>query len=166
MRRRSIAPICALMLLSLVISAARAGGQASSTEDRSSTRGAKNWTLPRTPDGHPDLAGIWTNSTLTPLERPREVAGKEFFTQEEVAAYEKRELERVNTDRRDGPPDVDVNRSYNEYWRERGRLLLRTSLIVDPPDGRIPPLTPEAQKREAARAEARRARSETWLSVA
>jgi hypothetical protein len=166
MRRRSIASICALMLLNVVISIARVGGQASSTEasSKSNTAGAKTWTLPRTPDGKPDLGGIWTNSTLTPLERPREVAGKEFFTQEEVAEHEKRELERVNTDRRDGPPDVDVNRSYNEYWRERGTLLLRTSLIVDPSDGRIPPLTPEAQKREAVRAEARRKRgpADSW----
>ena len=84
MRRRSIASICALMPLSVVISAARVGGQASLTEARSksNTPGAKTWTLPRTPDGQPDLGGIWTNSRLTPLERPREVAGKEFFTQE------------------------------------------------------------------------------------
>jgi hypothetical protein len=165
MRRRSIASMCVLMLLSVVISTARLVGQASSTaRSTSNTTGAKTWTLPRTPDGKPDLGGIWTNSTLTPLERPREVAGKEFFTQEEAAEHEKRELERVNTDRRDGPPDVDVNRSYNEYWRERGTLLLRTSLIVDPPDGRIPSLTPEAQKREAVRAEARRKRgpADSW----
>jgi hypothetical protein len=165
MRRRSIVSICALVLLTVVISMARVGGQAPSTEARSKSNApVAKTSLPRTPDGKPDLSGIWTNSTLTPLERPRELAGKELLTQEEAAEYEKRELERVNTDRRDGPADVDVNRSYNEYWRERGTLLLRTSLIVDPPDGRIPPLTPEAQKREAARAEARRRRgpADSW----
>src|SRR5580700_9585500 len=102
MRRRSIASICALVLLSVVTSMARAGGQASSAEARSKSNapGAGTWTLPRTPDGKPDLSGLWTNSTLTPLERPRELAGKEFFTQEEAAEHEKRELDRVNTDRR------------------------------------------------------------------
>src|SRR6266478_1376768 len=111
----------------------------------------KAWAQKRTPDGQPDIQGIWENSTLTPLERPRALAGKEFFTEQEAAEYEKRQLAELSTDRRDGPPETDVNRSYNEAWRERGKLMLRTSLIVDPPDGRIPPLTPEGEKREAAR---------------
>jgi len=116
------------------------------------------WVVPRTPDGHPDLQGTWTNSTITPLERPRELAGKEFFTEQEAADYEKRVLQALNTDNRDGPPEIDVGRSYNEAWRERGKLLLRTSLIIDPPDGRIPALTAEGQKRATARAEDRRRR--------
>lgn len=116
----------------------------------------KPWTMPRTPDGRPDLQGTWSNSTITPLERPRELAGKAFFTEQEAADYEKRQLEQLNTDRRAASPEADVGRSYNEAWRERGKLLLRTSLIVDPPDGRIPPLTPEAQKQAAARAADRR----------
>ena len=101
-------------------------------------------------DGQPDLQGVWTNSTLTPLERPAELAGKEFLTEQEAADYVKRTLQRVNSDRRDGGAQVDVGRSYNEFWRDRGNNLVadrRTSLIVDPPDGRIPPLTPAAQKR-------------------
>ena len=121
----------------------------------------------RTPDGQPDLQGIWTNATITPLERPRELAGKEFFTAQEAAAYEKRILDEVSTDRRDGGAEVDVGRSYNELWRERGRLLLRTSLIVDPKDGRLPALTPEAQKRANARREDRRRRgpdpADSWV---
>lgn len=111
---------------------------------------AKNWTPPRTPDGQPDLQGVWTNSTLTPLERPAEFAGKEYLTEQEAADYVKRLLHQVNTDRRDGGAQVDVGRSYNEFWRDRGNSLVadrRTSLIVDPPDGRVPPLTPAAQKR-------------------
>jgi hypothetical protein len=118
----------------------------------------KVWTPPRTPDGHPDLQGIWTNSTLTPLERPRDLAGKEFLTEQEASEREKRLLEELSTDRRDGGAEADVGRSYNELWRERGKVLQRTSLIVDPADGRLPPLTPEAQKREAARREDRRRR--------
>ena len=128
---------------------------------------AKTWTLSRTPDGQPDLQGIWTNATITPVERPRALAGKEFFTPQEAAEYEKRILDEVSTDRRDGGAEVDVGRSYNELWRERGKLLLRTSLIVDPPDGRLPALTPEAQKRAVARREDRRRRgpdpADSWL---
>lgn len=115
--------------------------------------------LPRTPDNQPDLQGIWTNATITPLERPPELAGKAFFTPEEAAVYEKQVRARNNADRRDVNPDADLAVGYNDFWWDRGTSVvstLRTSLIVDPPDGRIPALTPEAQKRAAARAEARR----------
>ena len=115
--------------------------------------------LLRTPDGQPDLQGIWTNSTITPLERPRELAGKEFFTEKEAAEYEKQMRERNNGDRRDSNAEADLTVGYNDVWWDRGTRVVstrRTSIIVDPPDGRIPPLTPDAQKKEAARAEARR----------
>jgi hypothetical protein len=118
-----------------------------------STSTAKNWTPPRTADGQPDLEGVWTNSTLTPLERPPELAGKEILTAQESADYVKRLLQQVSSDRRDGGATVDVGRSYNEFWRDRGNDLVadrRTSLISDPPDGRVPPLTPEALKRADA----------------
>lgn len=108
----------------------------------------------RTPDGQPDFEGVWAIDTLTPLERPPEFAGKEFLTKEEAAEYEKRTLEEGNRDRRDGGADADLRRNYNEVWRERGTQVvpsMRTSLIVDPPDGRIPPFTPEAQKKRASR---------------
>jgi hypothetical protein len=115
---------------------------------------SKSWTQPKTADGQPDLQGVWSNTTLTPLERPAELAGKEFLTEQEAADYVKRTLQQVNSDRRDGGPQTDVNRSYNEFWRDRGNDLVadrRSSLIVDPPDGRIPPLTPAAQKRAEER---------------
>lgn len=117
------------------------------------------WTPPRTPDGQPDLQGFWTNSTLTPLERPADLAGKEFFTPEEAAAFEKRALEQGNSDRRNTNAELDITGSYNNFWRDRGTKIVptrRTSLIVDPADGRIPALTPEAQKKVAERAEYRR----------
>jgi hypothetical protein len=110
----------------------------------------KPWTPARTPDGQPDIQGVWTNSTLTPLERPPELAGKTVLTEQEAADFVKRTLQQVSSDRRDGGASVDVGRSYNEFWRDRGNNLVadrRTSLIVDPPDGRIPALTAEAQKR-------------------
>jgi hypothetical protein len=107
-----------------------------------------------------DLEGYWTNTTLTPLERPKELGNKAVFTPAEAAAWQKRMLDAVNYDKRDPNPEVDVNRSYNELFRERGTVVpdLRTSLIIDPPDGRIPPLTAEGQKKAAARAADRRKR--------
>jgi len=115
----------------------------------------KAWTPPRNASGQPDLEGIWNTATLTPLQRPPEFASKPFLTEQEVADFEKKSLTDVNADRRDGGGASDVGRAYNEFWRDRGRVVptRRTSLIVDPPDGRVPPLTPEAQKRNAARAE-------------
>jgi hypothetical protein len=109
--------------------------------------------------GRRDLQGFWTNGTLTPLERPAELVGKEFFTPAEAAAYEKQGRERNNADRRDSNVDADLAVGYNAIWWERGTHVVstrRTSLIVDPPDGRVPPLTPDAQKKAADRAEARR----------
>jgi hypothetical protein len=114
---------------------------------------------PRTPDGDPVLQGIWTNATLTPLERPAELGSQQFFTKEQAAEYAKRAVQNNSSDRRDGGAEVDVARAYNDFWREgatNGVPSLRTSLIVDPPDGRIPGLTSEARRKAAARAEARR----------
>jgi hypothetical protein len=113
-----------------------------------------------TPDGRPDLQGIWTNATLTPLERPADLAGKEFFTIEEAAAFAKRARERNNADRRDVTDrENDLAIGYNDVWWDRGTAVVstrRTSLIVDPRDGKIPPLTAAALQQANARAEARR----------
>jgi hypothetical protein len=106
--------------------------------------------VPRSADGHPLLEGIWNSASLTPLQRPAGLGTKEFYTEAEAAAYEKKRVAELNRDRRDGPPEADVNRSYNELFYDRGTKLApnrRTSLIVDPPDGRIPPMTPAAQAR-------------------
>src|SRR5688572_30020713 len=114
----------------------------------------KPWSPPRTPDGQPDLQGYWTNITLTPLQRPANLAGKEFFTPEEAAEYERQIVANNNADRRDGAATQDLSRAYNDFWWDRGTKVvktLRTSLIIDPPDGRLPPLLPEATQRLAAR---------------
>jgi hypothetical protein len=90
------------------------------------------------------------------LERPPELAGKQVLTPAEAAAYGKQLIQRGNRDIRGESADVDVAGAYNELWFDRGKKVVgsrRTSLIVDPPDGRVPPLTPEAQKKvDAARA--------------
>ena len=130
------------------------------------------YTVPRTPDGRPDLQGYWTTQTFTPLQRPASLAGKEFFTEEEAAeltelltapgvnplarnllAVEDEEVRRGRT-RQTDPTHYD-----NAVWlttrQPKGLSSRRTSLIVDPPDGRIPPRKPEARERAAARAAAR-----------
>jgi hypothetical protein len=111
---------------------------------------------PLTAAGQADLQGLWTNATITPFERPKDLAGKEFFTTEEAAAYEKRIAENSNRDKRGATAEADVAGAYNDFWFDRGSRIVptrRTSLVIDPPDGKVPPLTPEAQKAAAERAE-------------
>src|SRR5271154_6167757 len=81
---------------------------------------ASSWTAPRTPDGQPDLQGLWTNATITPFERPKDLAGKEFFTEQEAADYEKRILKENNRDRRGANAEADVAGAYNDFWLDRG----------------------------------------------
>jgi hypothetical protein len=102
----------------------------------------------RTADGRPDLQGIWNSASLTPFERPVELGTKAFYTEEEAAAYEKKRVQILNRDRRDGSKEEDLSRSYNELFLDRGTKLAptrRTSMVIDPADGRIPPMTPEAR---------------------
>jgi hypothetical protein len=112
---------------------------------------SRTWTPPRTPDGKPDIQGTFTFSTITPLQRPEALAGKDVLTPEEAAAFEASENKRLNRDLFDpekGAPSAGYAPrsqggvlSYNEFWYERGSQVTedrRTSLIVDPPDGRIP----------------------------
>ncbi len=109
---------------------------------------ASSYTPPRTADGQPDLGGFWNTASLTPLQRTPQFAGKAFFTPAEADAYEKARLADVNRDRRDGGFQADLDRAYNEAWFDRGTKVartLRTSLISDPPDGKVPALTPSAK---------------------
>src|ERR1700745_374110 len=101
--------------------------------------------LGKTPDGQPDLQGIWTNATLTPLERPAELAAKEYLTPHEAEEYQKRVLERWDRDNRGGGAEADLGRAYGSVWWDADARLVpvtRTSLLVDPADGKLAPLTP------------------------
>jgi hypothetical protein len=130
----------------------------SSPKGARSTKAApsKAWSPRHTPDGQADIQGVWMYSTLTPLERPPELAGKAIFTEAEAATYAKEAAARVSTDRRDGGGTADVGRSYNEFWRDRGTVKAGpTSLIIDPADGKLPAMTPEGKRLEDARNAAR-----------
>jgi hypothetical protein len=98
--------------------------------------------MPRLADGRPNFEGIWTNKSVTPFERPLDLGTKEFFTQEEAAAYMSKARERSDKDNR--TDDVsDVLNAYNDFWWDSGTQILpnmRTSVIVNPANGRIPPL--------------------------
>jgi hypothetical protein len=113
---------------------------------------AQTWAPPRTPDGHPDLQGIWTNASITPLERPRELGSKEFFTEEEAAENRKRALVPAAVAQRSG---TEAHYEFTQFGLDRTQsqvaFSLRTSMIVGS-DGRVPPLTPEAQQKIADRA--------------
>lgn len=108
--------------------------------------------IPRAPDGHPDLQGTWDFAQLTPFERPGNFAGKSSLSDEEAEEFAQQRIESGNKDNRDGGAAADVERAYNDFWWDFGkRVANQTSLVVDPPDGRVPPLTPDAQKRLAQR---------------
>jgi hypothetical protein len=108
--------------------------------------------LPRTPDGHPDFEGIWTNATVVPLERPASLKGKEFYTEQEAAENARRVLGMSTWERlgSQAPEHYNMSQYGLDLGQEKVASTLRTSLIVGP-DGRIPPFTPEAQKRNAER---------------
>ena len=121
-----------------------------------------------TPNGQPDLSGVWDFRTVTPLERPAELADKAFFTEEEAAAFAERRVRESDVDLNRATSttareivngtreSVDLAAAYNNFWYDRGTTVVgtgRTSLVIDPPDGRVPMLTPEAQARVAARVE-------------
>lgn len=144
MRRGLVTLLCGFAVSGLVLVTA-AGGQSASA--------SKAVKIPRTADGKPDLQGIWNNSTLTPLERPKEFAGKPFFSPEEAAVFEKRSIQSNDSDYRTTTgTDADLNRGYNNAFYDRGTRTAdsRTALITDPSDGLIPPMTPPALKLQAA----------------
>jgi hypothetical protein len=138
----SIGLMSAVMVV-VSLAPARVAGQTR----KAPTATIKTWAPPRTPDGQPDLQGMWTNATITPFERPSALAGKAFLTVEEAAALEKQAADqRTNADRAPRPGDVG---SYNDFWFDSGTRVVgnrQTSLVVDPPDGRVP-LKPAAEEK-------------------
>ena len=151
MSKRILAATIAVLCLATVALRAQASGQetrkAGDAAKKPAPTAAKRWTPTRTPWGDPDLQGVWDYRTITPLERPTNLAGREFLTEAEATQLEARAAKRL-----DEPPDetVPATTIHAPYWTDPGRKVLndkRTSLIVDPADGRIPALTPEAQIR-------------------
>jgi hypothetical protein len=158
----------ALCTAGMAIVAASLAQTPLASQTRAAVGQTKPWTPPRTADGRPDLQGMWENNNATPLERPAELAGRQSLTDEEVASLRKRASQLF-----DGGGDAAFNDEffhavlsgvdrfassdgktgdYNQFWLPQREWDNRTSLVIDPPDGRIPPLTPEARQREAARA--------------
>ncbi len=140
-----------LLIAALLFAAAPAAGQASKA-------GAKVYKAPRTPDGQPDLQGFWTNSTYTPLERPKGVT-KEFYSPEEARDVVKRA---ANSEAEQTAPGTiaDVHYDFTQFGLDRSQSefssSLRTSLIFDPADGKIPAMTPQGLKRAADAVEYRK----------
>ena len=137
--RRSFPALLAAVLVAL--SAAAIDGQSA------------KWSPPRTGDGHPDLQGYWTNDSYTPLERPDEAKGKEYFTPEEARAFLKGRVDRLLGQSRE---DIHYDDALWQAENYDKQPQLRTSIIYDPPDGKLPPITAAARQREAARLQARK----------
>jgi hypothetical protein len=116
--------------------------------------------IPRTAEGKPDMQGYWTNQTFTPLERPAQFKDKEFFTPEEAAAWAKRGIDNIEDQPRGDEVKSDADIHYDDaIWMLEGYkkgAMLRTSIITNPADGRIPPMNAEGQKRAQQRAAARK----------
>jgi hypothetical protein len=132
----------------VLLSPARAQTPPSAEKAKTSSAGVSQTS--RTTPGQADLEGVWSIASLTPLQRDPQLGDKQFFTPEEAAAYLKKRSQELDADRRDLPPDADTALAYNQAWYDRGTKLgrnMRTSLVIDPPDGRIPPMTPEAKRR-------------------
>ena len=121
------------IVLTLAMLSALAGAQSKAPSKQPS----KQWTAPRTADGQPDLQGFWINPTLTPFERPADLAGKAKLTDQEAAAIETR----AKSNQVDKAPKAGDPGTYNQAWSDGGTTWLatrQTSLVTDPPDGRVP----------------------------
>ncbi|MCY4635937.1 MAG: hypothetical protein OXG04_15765 [Acidobacteria bacterium] len=147
-RTVKLSAVLVTMLALVTMAPATVGAQAQSPD--------ADWTAPRTPWGHPDIQAIWNNGTITPLQRPENLAEQAFLSPEEVAEIEQQAQARV--DRENAPSEVRTEPlpvggnvgAYNSFWTEQSTSVVgtnRTSIITDPENGRLPPLTPEALAR-------------------
>jgi len=152
----SIGTLAVVIAVVLLVTIPVAGQAPSSTAKAAPA--AKKWTPARTPDGQPDLQGYWTNATYTPLQRPNNIT-KDFYSKEEAAQIEKQAAERESEQTEPGTI-ADVHYDFTQFGLDRNQSThassLRTSMIVDPSDGRLPPVTADGQKRQADRAAERR----------
>ncbi len=153
----------AVAALGAWLSVAPAAAQTAGTEPHATAgrtvTSEQEWILPRTAWGDPDLRGTWSYASLTPLQRPGKVADREFFSPQEAAA-------RTAAAWAESPRVPGVVGSYNAHWFDKGEVdpSLRTSLIVDPPNGRLPPLTQAGKARARARSQRVAGRPDSWLN--
>ncbi len=149
MTRRS-SPAAGIRLACAALVVLSAGAALAQTAEKAKPA-AKSFVAPKTAWGEPDLQGLYTNKTITPLERPAQFAGEAELTDEQIADLEQRAASRSVDNGRAKGTEADVSSAYNEFWWDRGKKVTtkRSSLIVDPADGRVPALTPEAQRRAA-----------------
>ena len=166
---------CLSFVAGLTALVSLAQGQVASPSALAKTKAVKEtWIPQRTADGHPDLQGFWANNNATPLERPKELAGREFLTDKEVAALKKKAgelfdgqgdaafgdtvfqtvLANVNGTKSGFKSTDGETGDYSSVWTVERDWDNRTSLITDPPDGRLPAMTPEGQRRREANAAA------------
>lgn len=158
MDRQQITTLCAATLFGVIgvwFATASAEGQSAPPAGKASPA-AKRTKLPRTVDGQPDLQGVWNFATVTPLERPSELGGKDILSDEEAEEFARTEADKADHDKN---PPADIVGNYNEFWYDGNKKVVdtkRTSLIIDPPDGRLPPQTPDAIRRDEMIAAARK----------
>src|SRR3982751_7019669 len=160
---------CVIFLAGLVCAA----GTGVSAQSHANAATAGGWALERMPAGHPDFQGVWANNTVTPLQRPKQWEGKQRLTEAEIADLQAIAAQITENDgdaqfgdglilaileRKTNPGSYDPGTgNYNQFWVvERDWHDRRTALITDPPDGKIPPMTAEAQRRRAAEIEHRK----------
>jgi len=153
----SFAAAVAVTLLTVAPASAQAQNVAAKPAAAATNSGSKTWTAPKTPDGVPDLQGVWTNQTSVPLERPPALGAKEFYTPDELA--KKEEQDNAAAARRAEAGESGVHYDVAQFGLDRSHsktgVTERTSIIVGP-DGKVPPLLPAAQQRQAARQAANR----------